>query len=265
VISPELAALVEANAWTFGPVATAVQVLRLTLARGADPAEFWPSLLHHCPRMTPLAYWLNVWRAGMPLADLEGDLVRREEQLARNLEARLSASCRVLVVGHDRELDRLWELASHPWQWRYLLVEGPLGAPAPGCHTRRADREPWLGPPFVFQELELGLEWADTVVLAGVLMHRQNILGPGQLRPLLASAREQVEQVVMCMLAERRHTLGEGAPRRYTEDFRPYYWQASVTHVVSEWQAGAPGAGLGWLPLPPSELASALDEDLFNR
>jgi hypothetical protein len=115
--------------------------------------------------------------------------------------------------------------------------------------------------PFTFSRLEEALDWADAVVLSGFILHRQNLLGPPQLRPLLASARDQADVVILCATNERRLTLGEGAPRQYRDDFRPYLWQSSVTHLVNEWEAG--GTSVGWLPMPPDILRAQFGEEIF--
>lgn len=268
MVGAELAALVEANSWSFGPVATALRVLEVTRAQGADPAGFWEPILAGCPRMAPLGYWLNAARVGgWTLSQLAADWQRREALVADHLAARLGPAGQVLLVGHDREIDALWAREDGARTWRYLLLEGPAGADAPGAFARRAAgrRGPRLESPFPFAQLEEALDWAEVVVLAGFVMHRQNLLGPAQLRPLLATARDKADQVLLCMVNERRLTLGEGAPRRYTDDFRPFLWQPSVTHIVSEWQTGAEGTSLGWLPMPAQELAAGLGEELFSR
>lgn len=267
MIGPELAALVEANAWSFGPVATALRVLELTREQGAEPQALWEPLLALCPRMAPLGYWSQALAAGgLRLEGLAKDVERRSQRLAASLVARLGDAPRVLLVGHDLEVDHAWEHdreAGLPRVFRYLLLDGPAGVEPPGAFSHRRVRPsgPTLAPPFTFSQLEEALDWADAVVLAGFVMHRQNLLGPAQLRPLLATARDQVDQVLLCMVHERRLTLGEGAPRRYTEDFRPYLWQPSVTHIVSEWQTGAEGTALGWLPLPVEVLEERFGEE----
>jgi hypothetical protein len=168
VVGPELAALVEANAWSFGPVATALRVLEVTLEQKQDPAELWEPLLAGCPRMAALGYWLNALRAGaLSLPQLAADCQRREAAIAAHLAARLGTDRRVLLVGHDREIDALWALDEEERTFRYLLLEGPAGTDSPGAfahrHTRlrsrrsrrRASRAPspsrswrtrWTGP-----------------------------------------------------------------------------------------------------------------------
>jgi len=252
----ELARLVEGNAWTFGPVATALRVLDLTVERGADPEEFWEPLLEQCPRMAPLGYWREARRSGgHALGALREDCLRRVEAMAGQVGGHLPGSGQVLIVGHDAEIDAL---LSHEWpgrEFRYLVLEGSPDVESPGTHARRRFRPAGvrLGPPFGFPQLEEALDWADVAVLAGMVIHRQNLLGPPQLRPFLASAREQVDRVILCAVNERRMTLGEGSPRRYSDDFRPYLWQTGVTHLVSEWPPGRSGTSLGWLPMPPDE------------
>lgn len=262
MVPPELGALVEANAWTYGPVATALRVLRLTIRAGQDPAALWEPLLEQCPRMAPLGYWLLAARSGgLALAGIEEDLRRRRDILASNLDDRIGPARTVLLVGHDVEIDAL---RSRPGRlFRYLLLDGAPGVEPPGGFSRRRFRSESVGEPFAFAALEDALDWADAVVLAGFVVHRQNLLGPAQLRPVLASARDQVDCVLLCALNERRLTLGEGSPRRYCDDFRPYLWQSGVTHLVSEWHSGAEGTTLGWLPLPPDVLKARFGEELF--
>lgn len=258
-----LLAMVDANAWTFGPNATALRILSLTLREKADPAELWEPLLSACPRMAPLGYWLNAHQSGgISLDELAGDFLRREALMVGYLDRILGPSCRVLLAGHDRELEQLWQIDGGRREYRYLLLDGQPAVPSPGDgadHIRNGTR---IGAPFPFRELETGLDWADAVLLAGFVLHRQNVLGPGQLRPLLLSARDQVDVVLLTATNERRLTLGDGAPRQYRDDFRPYLWQQSVTHLVSEWHDGRDGTQLGWLPMPPEMLANQLGETL---
>lgn len=266
MLSPELAALVEGNAWTYGPNATGLRILRLTRRLGGPPDAFWEGILDRCPRLSPLGYWSAALReGGRSLEELEEDFLQREWLLVLHLESRLAGVSRILLAGHDRELERLWERSGPDREYRYLLLDGPPEAAAPGSFTARRGRpaSPRFGPPFPFERLEEALDWADALVLSGFILHRQNLLGPPQLRPLLASARDQADLVLLCATNERRLTLGEGAPRAYREDFRPYLWQPSVTHLVSEWHSGAEGTGLGWLPLPPEVLRSRFGEELF--
>lgn len=267
MVSSELAALVEANAWTYGPNATALRILRLTRENQLDSASFWEDLLAQCPRMAPLGYWLAALRSGRPMAGLEDDFNQREQILVNNLLKLLGDAPRVLLVGHDHEIDLLWNADGEARTYRYFLLEGPPGIEAPGAFTLRRYRpgRVRIDPPFTFDRLEEALDWADVVVLTGFVMHRQNLLGPSQLRPLLSSAREQTELVLLCATNERRLTLGEGAPRLYREDFRPYFWQSSVTHLVSEWHRGAQDRVLGWLPLPPEVLQDKFGETLFPK
>lgn len=268
MVRPELASLVEANAWTFGPVATALRVLEIGLAQKAGLPAFFEPLLAQCPRMAPLGYWLSGLAAGAwPAEQVAADYLRREALLAGHLSARLGPARAVLLVGHDRELDALWAMEPGGRTYRYLLLDGPPGADAPGSHAHRRKRRkgPSFEEPFPFSQVEDALDWADAVVLSGFVMHRQNLLGPPQLRPLLATARDQADQVLLCMVNERRLALGEGAPRRYVEDFRPYLWQSSVTHIISEWQTGAEGTSLGWLPLPVEVLTGSLGEELVEK
>jgi hypothetical protein len=266
MLSGELARLVEGNAWTYGPVATALRVLDLTVAERADPAAFWEPLLEASPRMAPLGYWHMAHRmGGWKLDALRDDSLRRARLLLDHLDARLPETGSVLLIGHDLEIDLLLERPRPGREHRYLLLDGGPAPEAPGDYSRRRyrPRTGKLGPPFDFTRLEEALDWADTVVLAGFVMHRQNVLGPPQLRPILSSAREQVDRVFLCALNERRLTLGEGAPRRYTDDFRPYLWQAGATHLLSEWHSGAEGTSLGWLPVPLEVLQGPLGESLF--
>jgi hypothetical protein len=266
MVSPELAALVEGNAWTYGPNATALRVLRLTRKIGADPEVYWEGLLEHSPRMSPLGYWRAAIReGGRTLVELEEDFLQREGLAVDHLEFRLRGVEKVLCAGHDRELDRLWEREDGSRVYRYLILEGPPGVPAPGGFTSRRGRptRPRFERPFPFERLEEAVDWADALVLSGLVIHRQNLLGPPQLRPLLACARDQADLVLLTTTNERRLTLGEGAPRRYTEDFRPYLWQSCVTHLVSEWYSGAEGTSLGWLPMPANVLRERFGEELF--
>jgi hypothetical protein len=266
MVSPELAALVEGNAWTYGPNATALRILRLTRRIGADPEAVWEALLEQSPRMAPLGYWRAAYReGGRSLTELEGDFLERERLVVEHLEVRLGGSQKVLLAGHDREIDGLWAREGGHRLYRYLLLEGPSGVPPPGGFTERRGRpeRPRFGPPFPFERLEEAVDWADALVLSGFMMHRQNLLGPPQLRPLLACARDQADVVLLSTTNERRLTLGEGSPRRYTEDFRPYLWQSSVTHLVSEWTSGAEGTSLGWLPMPAKVLRERFGEELF--
>lgn len=266
MLAPELAALVEGNAWTYGPNATAYRILRLTQKIGADPEVFWEPLLEASPRMSPLGYWGAAFRASRwPLSELEGDFLYREGIVVDHLHSRLEGVEKVLLAGHDRELERLWERDDGRRVYRYLFLDGPPGVLSPGHFTLargRPDR-PRLGPPFPFERLEEAVDWADALVLAGFVLHRQNLLGPPQLRPLLACARDQADIVILSTTNERRLTLGEGSPRRYTEDFRPYLWQSSVTQLVSEWYSGAEGTSLGWLPMPAEILRDRFGEHLF--
>ncbi len=258
-----LLAMVEANAWTFGPNATALRVLALTQREGAEPTSLWESLLAECPRMAPLGYWLEAHRRGeVPVEKLAGDFLRREALMVGYLERLLGDARRVLVAGHDRELEQLWQIEGGWREYRYLLLDGLLGIPSPGDGSDHLKNGPKIGPPFAFRELEPALDWAEIVILSGFILHRQNVLGPPQLRPLLLSARDQVDRVLLTATNERRLTLGEGAPREYREDFRPYLWQQSVTHLVSEWHDGRAGTQLGWLPMPPEVLAVQLGETL---
>lgn len=263
-IEQELAALVEANAWTYGPNATALRVLRLTDRQRLNPATFWEPLLEACPRMAPLGYWLAAIQAtGRSLGALEEDFLQRNRFLGEHLERTLAPHRRVLIVGHDLEIDELWRRAPGAHAYRHLALDGfesagDFGAPMPRPAAVALER------PFRFSELEAALEWADALVLAGFLVHRQNLLGPGQLRPLLMSAADQTDAVILCATNERRLTLGEGAPRRYREDFRPLLWQAAVTHLISEWHGGERGTAMGWLPLPPEVLIAQLGEALFQ-
>lgn len=265
MLPSELAELVDGNAWTYGPSATSLRVLRLTIERGADPASAWEPLLAQCPRMAPLGYWRAAAAHGLGLRELEADFLRREELLVTHLDGRLAGAGRVLLAGHDREIEQLWLRQPAERVYRYLLLDGRDGVEGPGAYTWRRGRSssPRVEAPFPFDRLEDALDWADAVVLAGFILHRQNLLGPPQLRPLLSSAREQVDRVLLCATNERRVTLGEGAPRGYREDFRPYLWQAAVTDLVSEWHTGAEGTQLGWLPVPPRVLQERFGEELF--
>lgn len=262
----ELVRLVEGNAWTYGPVSTALRVLDLSVAERADPAPFWETLLEASPRMAPLGYWLMAHRmGGWKLDALRDDCLRRARLLVDHLDARLPESGRVLFLGHDLEVDLLLDRPRPGREHRYLLLDGGPAPDGPGAYTRRRyrPRTGKIGPPFDFARLEDALDWADAAVLSGFVMHRQNVLGPSQVRPVLSSAREQVDLVFLCALNERRLTLGEGAPRRYTDDFRPYLWQHGATHLLSEWHSGAEGTSMGWLPVPPNVLHHTLGESLF--
>ena len=258
-----LLAMVEANAWTFGPNATALRVLGLTLREGAEPEALWEPLLAACPRMAPLGYWLEAHRVGgVPLEQLAGDFLRREAMMVGYLDRLLGTTRHVLVAGHDREVEQLWEIDGGGREYRYLMLDGLPGVPAPGSGSDHLKSGPRIGAPLAFRDLEQALDWADALVLSGFILHRQNVLGPAQLRPLLLSARDQVDRVLLTTTNERRLTLGEGAPRAYREDFRPYLWQQSVSHLVSEWHDGRDGTQLGWLPMPPEILAAQLGENL---
>lgn len=259
VLDAGLAALVEGNARAFGPCATALRILDITLTRRLEPEATWMPLLLACPRLAPLGYWLQALRAGGDSAKLVADHQVREETMVRALVRLLGKRQRVLLVGHDHELDTLWRHDANGRTWRYLLLDGPPGTPAAGgdVHTWRP-APAHLPPPFPFAQVEDALDWADAVVLAGFVLHRWNILGPPQLRPLLASARDQVELVALCALNERRLVLGMGAPHEYRDDFRPYLWQHHVTHLVSEWTDGHAGTVLGWLPADPETLDAQL-------
>jgi len=266
MVSADLAALIESNAWTYGPNATALRILRMTRAQGGDPIAPWEPILAQCPRLTPLGYWREALRqGGRPLDGLEADFLRREELLVEHLGHRLRGHARVLLAGHDREIEQLWLRSTEDHVYRYLLLDGPKDADSPGGFTRRRMRptRPVVAAPFPFERLEEALDWADAVVLSGFTIHRQNLLGPPQVRTLLASAREQAEVVLLCATNERRVSLGEGAPRLYTDDFRPYLWQSSVTHLVSEWHQGTENTNLGWLPMPPDVLRDQFGEVLF--
>lgn len=258
-----LLAMVDANAWTFGPNATALRILSLTLRQGAPPDLFWEALLAGSPRMAPLGYWREAHcNGGIPIDQLAGDFLRREALMVGYLDRLLTDTTQVLIAGNDREIHQLWQLDGGRRQYRYILLDGLSGVPSPGEGSDHLKNGPRIGPPFTFRELETALDWAEVLVLSGFILHRQNILGPPQLRPLLLSARDQVDRVLLTATNERRLTLGEGAPREYREDFRPYLWQQSVTHLVSEWHDGREGTRLGWLPLPPQQLATQLGESL---
>jgi hypothetical protein len=263
MLPPELTALVEANAWTYGPNATALRVLRLTRRLNLEPRAFWEDLLAQCPRMAPLGYWrAAIAEGGRRIDELEDDFLRRESVLVEHLRELLGRAQRILLVGHDREIDALWSRDDVRREYRYLVLDGAPGVEPPGT-TVPADRRVRLGEPYPFVRLEEALDWADVVVLAGFILHRQNLLGPSQVRPLLATARDQTDAVLLLATNERRVTLGEGAPREYRDDFRPYLWQASVTGLVSEWHHGHEGTHMGWLPLPPDVLRARFGEELF--
>lgn len=265
-IDPGLLAMVDANAWTFGPNATALRVLALTLREGVSAEDFWEPLLAASPRMAPLGYWLEAHRrGGIPLERLAGDFLRREALMVGYLDRMLGGASRVLLVGHDRELEQLWQIDGGWREYRYLLLEGQVGVPAPGEGRDHATAGPRMGAPFSFRELETALDWAEAVVLSGFILHRQNMLGPSQLRPLLVSARDQVDRVLLTATNERRLTLGEGSPREYREDFRPVLWQAAVSHLVSEWHDGRESTQLGWLPLSADVLVGQLGETLAGN
>ncbi len=265
MFEPGLLALVEGNAWTFGPVATALRLLELTEREQLEPTDVWPEIIASAPRLTPLGYWLNCYRdGGMSFAEIRADLERRETLMAAYLRRLLFASQNILLVGHDREIARLWSAPDAGQVFRYLLLDGPAGVPAPGEGAHHRSQPVALEPPLKFSRLEEALDWADAVVLAGMVLHRQNLLGPAQLRPLLLSARDQVDRVLLTTTNERRYTLGSGAPSVYRDDFRPHLWPASITHLVSEWRDGAAINGLGWLPLSPEELALQLGESFYS-
>lgn len=258
-IDAGLAELIEANAWTFGPCATSRRILDLTIAGHLDPGDAWPEILAACPRLAPLGYWMNALAAGCELQQLAADHRIREARLVAALDRLLADRTRILLVGHDLEIEALWRDGGRRRSWRYLLLDGPAGAMPPGADAHRWQPKPAdLADPLPFALLEQALDWAEAVVLAGFTMHRWNILGPGQLRPLIAAARDQCEVVALCALNERRLVLGEGAPRQYREDFRPYLWQHQVTHLVSEWADGHAGTVMGWLPMPPGMLEDQL-------
>jgi hypothetical protein len=256
---PGLAELVEANAWTFGPCATAREILAMTVRRGLDPEEVWPPLIAACPRLAPLGYWRQALAHGADLKALASDHRTREKRLVAALDERLGGRRRILVCGHDREIDGLWRDGDRDRTWRYLLLDdGPDHAPAPGSLWTPGMVPAALEPALPFARLEEALEWAEAVVLAGFILHRWNILGPAQLHPLITAARDQVGMIVLAAINERRLVLGEGAPHRYSEDFRPWLWQHQITHLVSEWADGSAGTVLGWLPMPPEVLEAAL-------
>lgn len=248
--------MVEANSWTFGPNATALRVLALTLREKIDPLSLWEPLLSECPRMAPLGYWLQAYaEGGIALDTLEENFLARERTMVSYLDRSLKQAKRVLVAGHDREMEQLKRVEREQREYRYLLMDGIPGVPSPGENCDH---------PFSFAHLENALDWADALVLSGFILHRQNVLGPAQLRPLMLSARDQVDCVLLTATNERRLTLGEGAPRRYCDDFRPYLWQESVTHLVSEWHDGTQGTHLSWLPLPPDVMAAQFGESLAD-
>lgn len=231
-----LLSLVDANAWSFGPVATAWRLAQLTLRQGEAPGRVWEPLIQGCLRMNPLATWLGQAPVGSPLpAALGADLMLRQANLITRALDILAPSTRVLLVGHDAEVTRLFELESSHREYRYLLLDGPSGAPPPGAsvHTP-AGFSGTLLDPMHFNELEQALDWADSVVLSGFLVHRFNLLGPAQLRPLLVSAREQVDRLVLFAPRERDIEFGCGTPTRYTDDFRPCWWSQLVTHRVDD-------------------------------
>jgi len=260
-----LLALVENNAWTFGPNATALRLLDLTQKQRLDPATFWPEVVAGAPRLTPLAYWLNCHlEGGASLAEIREDHARREALMVSYLRRLLAPTHNVLLVGHDSEIDRLRAENHSERIYRYLLLEGPPGSAAPGESAHLTKNANNVAEPFPFARIEEALDWADAVVLSGFALHRQNLLGPSQLRPLLVSARDQVDRVLLTTTNERRYTLGFGAPATYRDDFRPYLWPAAVTHLVSEWRDGAAVNGLGWLPMPPDELAAQLGESFYS-
>lgn len=260
-----LLALVESNAWTFGPNATALRLLELTQKQRLDPATFWPEVVAGAPRLTPLAYWLNCHlEGGASLAEIREDHARRETLMVSYLRRLLAPAQHVLLVGHDAEIDRLRAGGRDGRRYRYLLLDGPPGATAPGEAAHLSPHALDVDEPFAFARIEEALDWADAVVLSGFVLHRQNLLGPSQLRPLLVSARDQVDRVLLTATNERRYTLGSGAPANYRDDFRPYLWPAAVTHLVSEWRDGAAVNGLGWLPMAPDELAAQLGESFYS-
>ncbi len=265
MIDPEVADLVERNAFTYGPVETALRVLRRTRA-GPDPLAAWDELIRRCPRMAPLGYWRAATTRGGPGLDaLEADCRRRLDLLVDHLHRRIEPYDRVLVVGEDVEVDLLWRRDRPDRRYRYLLLDGPLGAEPPGTWSRKRFRRVpvRVEAPFDYSQVEDALDWAEVLLLAGFTLHRQNLLGPPQLRPLLAAARDQVDEVLLAVVNERRLTLGEGAPSEYRDDFRPYLWQSAVTGLISEWLQGSEGTSLGWLPMPAEQLRLRYGEELF--
>ncbi len=256
-------AMVEANAWTFGPNATALRILSLTLREKLDPEVFWRPLIQGCPRMSPLGYWIETHlRGGLGLEAIAGDFLRRESVVVGQIDRRLRDCQNVLIAGHDRELEQLWQIDAGQREYRYLLLDGLLGSPSPGEGLDILQNTARIGAPFSFRELESALDWADALVLSGFVLHRQNLLGPSQLRPLLLSSRDQVDPVLLVTTNERRLTLGLGAPSTYRDDFRPYLWQESISHLISEWHERQTGTRWGWLPMPPDVLSDQFQETL---
>lgn len=234
-----LLALVDANAWTFGPISTSLRLLRLSLEQGLDPRSSWPGLYRGCLRLNPLACWARMLADGALLAsELEADLRRRESLLIERCLTLLRPARRVLLVGQDHDLELLLQTDGTGRSYRHLLLEGPLGVPKPGSEQSMSGglMRP-LESPLRFGLLEEGLDWADTVLLSGFPMHRCNLLGPAQLRPLLMSARDQVDRVVVLMPSERDVSLGTGAPVGYTDHFRPCWWNHAVTHLLTDSEA----------------------------
>lgn len=264
-LDPGLLAMVDDNAWTFGPNATALRILTLTLRENVNAEAFWEPLLAACPRMAPLGYWLAAHQSGgVPLERLAGDFLRREAMMVGYLDRMIGDVRKVLLIGHDRELEQLWQIDGGWREYRYLLLEGRAGVPSPGEGRDHMPVGLKVGPPYAFREMETALDWAEAVVFSGFILHRQNVLGPSQLRPLLLSARDQVDRVLLTVTNERRLTLGEGAPREYRDDFRPTLWQQAISHLVSEWHDGREGTQLGWLPMAAETLAGQLGESLTN-
>ncbi len=228
-----LLALIDANAWTFGPVSTALRILELTLRRKQNIREAWQPLLEGCKRMNPLGLWLREIQAGKLAAEhIAADLMRRESLLLERTLKLLGPSRRVLLVGHDHEIPFLLTLDGSDRRYRHLLLEGPPAIESPGQGV--TDSAGRMESPLPFSQLEESLDWADGVLLSGFLVHSCNVLGPAQLRPFLMSARDQVDRMLLLLPRERNFALGGGHMQPYSEDFRPCWWNHSITHLIED-------------------------------
>lgn len=241
MMDPGLLSLVDSNAWSFGPIATALRILELS-SRDRQPLQAaWTPILSGCQRMNPLGYWLREINSGRIAAThLVPDLMRRVSMILEQTLTVLQPSERVLLVGHDHDTSQLLRTDVSGRSYRYLFLDGPAGIDSPGTGLEFTGEFPSLGKPFRFTQLEESLDWADSVILSGFLMHSCNLLGPAQLRPFLMSARDQVDRMILLVPSERDLARGSIQSIHYSEDFRPCWWNHSITHLITDRRADRP-------------------------
>lgn len=234
-IDPGLLDLIDSNAWTFGPIATSLRILELTSRSGLPLSQSWEPILKGCKRMNPLGYWMKEINAGrLPVAQIGPDLMRRISSLLEQVFTLLGPSQNVLLVGHDYDTQQLLQSDYSGRSYRHLLLEGPAGIDSPGCGAHADTSSALIESPLQFSQLEEALDWADSVILSGFLVHSCNLLGPAQLRPFLMSARDQVDRIILMVPSERELCIEESGTVTYSEDFRPCLWNHSVTHLVGD-------------------------------